>query len=329
MAIPLVFIGIAAITGTIGVGKGVKAGVDHSHAGNITDDANGRITFQTERLDLLRNQCGEALVDLGEEKVFVLNNSVKRFLDSFEQIKNVDFQESVGLDELDKMRIDTKEFGELKRMSNFAVDLTTGSMAGAAGGALTAFGAYSAASWLATASTGTAISTLSGAAASNATLAFFGGGSLAAGGMGVAGGSAVLGGLVAGPALLVMGIIVGAKAGKELEDAKAYAAEADELCEEYENGAIQCIAIRRRTYMFYNLLARMDAYLIPLIQKMEDVITNEGLDYSQYSIESKKVIAAAASAAVTVKTILDTPILSEEGNPTEESRAVAERLMEK
>ena len=45
------------------------------------------------------------------------------------------------------------------------------------------------------ASTGTSIASLSGAAATNATLAFFGGGSLAAGGLGMAGGTAVLGGL--------------------------------------------------------------------------------------------------------------------------------------
>ena len=44
-------------------------------------------------------------------------------------------------------------------------------------GALTAFEAYGAAGALATASTGTAIASLSGAAATNATLAFFGGAS--------------------------------------------------------------------------------------------------------------------------------------------------------
>ena len=45
---------------------------------------------------------------------------------------------------------------------------------------------------LGTASTGTAISTLSGAAASNATLAWLGGGALAAGGGGIVVGTAVL-----------------------------------------------------------------------------------------------------------------------------------------
>ena len=102
--------------------------------------------------------------------------------------------------------MDETTFEEIGELGHFAASLATGSIAGAAGGALTALGAYSAAATFATASTGTAISTLSGAAASNATLAFFGGGSLATGGLGMAGGTAVLGGLVAGTALLVMGV---------------------------------------------------------------------------------------------------------------------------
>lgn len=60
---------------------------------------------------------------------------------------------------------------------------------------------------LGTASTGTAISTLSGVAATNATLAALGGGSLAAGGGGMALGSMILGGATLGVGLLVGGII--------------------------------------------------------------------------------------------------------------------------
>ena len=60
---------------------------------------------------------------------------------------------------------------------------------------------------LGTASTGTAISTLSGVAATNATLAALGGGSLAAGGGGMALGSLILGGATLGVGLLVGGII--------------------------------------------------------------------------------------------------------------------------
>ena len=60
----------------------------------------------------------------------------------------------------------------------------------------------------ATASTGTAISSLSGAAATNATLAFLGGGSLASGGGGMAVGAAALNFVTIGPAILVSGFVV-------------------------------------------------------------------------------------------------------------------------
>ena len=230
--------------------------------------------------------------------------------------RKVDFTASEGLDELNKLRIDKAAFAELKTMGNIASSLLEGGVTGAASGALAAFGAYSAASALATASTGTAISALSGVAASNATLAFFGGGSLAAGGLGMAGGAAVL-------ALLVMGVIIGAKGGKNLEEAKTQSAEASKYCEQMMAGADQCVAIRRRSYMFHALLARLDAKFLPSILEMENIIKTEGTDYSQFRQESKKTIAAAASTAASIKAVLDTPLLAEDGSLTLES----EKLM--
>lgn len=75
----------------------------------------------------------------------------------------------------------------------------------------TAAAAYKAAAAVGVASTGTAISTLSGAAATNAILAWLGGGALAVGGGGMALGTTVLGGLVTGPALFTAGLFVQGK----------------------------------------------------------------------------------------------------------------------
>lgn len=74
-----------------------------------------------------------------------------------------------------------------------------GAVAGAATGGSLAYGAFLAAATYGTASTGTAISSLSGAAATKAALALLGGGSLTAGGAGIAGGTMVLAGIVAAP----------------------------------------------------------------------------------------------------------------------------------
>ncbi len=319
MALPLLFIGIAAATGGVGIGKGVKAGIDNARADSINKEATASVQNATDLLNKQREACGKALRVLGEEKMFVLNSSIDSFLKAFTQIKNVDFTDSEGLEELRKFHIDEKEFVELKSMVDFAANVAGGVLAGGAGGALVAFGAYGAAQALAAASTGTAIAALHGAAATNATLAFFGGGSLAAGGLGMAGGAAVLGGLVAGPALLVLGFIVDAAASKKLEQALTNQAEAIKMTEELNTGSMQCEAIRRRTYMFYNLLARLDARFLPLIYKMEDIIKTEGDDYRFYSNESKKIIASCASIAVTIKAVLDTPLLTDDGLLTGES----------
>lgn len=66
---------------------------------------------------------------------------------------------------------------------------------GVAGGVAATVGTFSLVGALGTASTGVAISSLSGAAATNATLAALGGGSLATGGLGMLGGMCALGGI--------------------------------------------------------------------------------------------------------------------------------------
>ena len=272
MPLPLLFIGVAAASGMFGIGSTVKAGVDAKNAKQINKSANELVQEATEYLNAQRLACGNALTHLGAEKVSVLNGTISDFLNVFTQIKNVDFKETEGLNELNRLHIDEHEFVELRAMANFAGSVAGGAIAG------TAFGAYGAAQALAFASTGTAISALSGAAATNATLAFFGGGSLAAGGLGMAGGTVVLGSLVAGPALLVMGLVAGKAAKKELEKACTNRAEAVQIATQLDTASLQCETILRRTYVFYNLLSQLDSYFMPLIYRMSDVVKTEGDD---------------------------------------------------
>lgn len=326
MPLPLLFIGIAAATGLAGAGKTVKAVVDNTNANKINTATNEGVDNARKRLEQQRGAVAQSLEKLGEEKLQILAGTVTSFVSAFEKIKNIDFTSSVGLEELEKLHIDQKDFEELKELGNFAIQVAGGVTAGAAGGALTAIGAYGAAQTFAAASTGTAIASLSGAAATNATLAFFGGGSLAAGGLGMAGGMMVLGGLVAGPALLVMGLITGAKSQEKLDQALINKAQAEEIMEALHAASDQCSAIRRRAYLFYSLLAHLDTYLLPLVWQMEDIIAREGTDYRTYSPESKKVIMAATSNAGSVKAVLDVPILTDDGSLTEQSGEIVDKI---
>ena len=326
MPLPLFFIGVAATTGLFGAGKTVKAISDNSKANKINTLANKEVDEAREALEWNREEVASSLENLGELKMNILTNNVTNFVNTFEKIKNVDFTDSIGLDELNNLHIDKNTFKELKEMGNFALTVADGVTKGVASGALTAFGAYSAATTFASASTGTAISTLSGIAAKNATLAFFGGGSLASGGLGMAGGAMVLGGLVAGPALMIMGLVTGAKSQEKVNNALANKAESEEIVEALKTASLQCSAIRRRSYMFYNLLANMDAKFLPLIWGMERIIDNEGDDYQKYSKESKELIASAATTACTIKAILDTPLLTDDGQLTIESEEISNKV---
>ena len=322
MPIPFLFIGLGVATAALGVGKGIKAGVDQKEAKDVNESAQYKIDTANKKAASSRESCGRSIEALGQKKVSVLNGSVDRFITLFEQIHNVELSESDGLDELKKFCIDKQSFGELREMSAMAASIAGGFASGAAGGALAALGAYGGAMTFGAASTGTAIATLSGAAATNATLAFFGGGSLAAGGLGIAGGTAVLGGLVAGPALAIMGFIVGAKASANKDRAYANYAEAEKFEEEVKTLQVLCKGIRMRADMFKRLLIKLDVIFDPMLDSLDNIIAASGNDFTAYTPEEKKTVGACLAFVKAIKAVLDTPILTNEGCLTEESESI-------
>lgn len=295
----------------------------------IVGGVNDKVEHAKERANESRKNCGKAIDKLGKRKVAILDGSIKDFIKEFDKLNHVELSESCGLNELQKLVLDKKSFSDLRELQGVASSLAGGLASGAMAGALTAFGAYGVAGALATASTGTAIASLSGAAATNATLAFFGEGSLAAGGLGMAGGTAVLGGLVAGPALAVLGVIMDAKASKNLEAAYSNLAKANEFEEEMKTAVDLCNGIRRRSAMFNRFLIRIQTFFDPLVYEMSEIINQRGTDFRKFSDDEKKVVASAMSMAGAIKAVLDTPILDEDGNLTKESGVIIEGAQKK
>lgn len=326
MPIPLLFIGIGAGAAALGIGKSIKAGFDQKDANQTNERAQEIVKKATDEVNTSRKNSGDAITSLGQTKISILENSVKPFMVSFEKLHSVELSDSIGIDELQKFHIDKQAFDELKEMQEMASSIVGGVAGGAAIGAITAFGAYGGAMAFGAASTGTAIASLSGIAATNATLAFLGGGSLAIGGLGIAGGTAVLGGLVAGPALAVMGFIVGAKASANKDKAYSNLAQAKEFREEMETVKSACKGIRMRANMFERLILQLNALFAPLIYSLEQIISTSGTDYSLFTPEQKSTVAACLSLAGAIKAVLDTPILSEDGNLTPESEKIAKSV---
>lgn len=327
MPLPLIPIAIAmGVSALFGAGKTAKAVINSKEADKLNDTASYIVNSSKESLELAKEQCSNALEYLGYKKLYILNDSVSKFIASFEKLKNVNFQNSVGMNELNKFIADEAKFKEIKEISILASSIIQGVGGGAVVGAAIAFGAYGAVGAFGAASTGAAIATLNGVVATNATLAFLGGGTIAAGGLGVAGGMAVLGGMVAAPALLVIGLVSDSKASAKLDTAKANLAEAKTIAEGLKNMEIMAYAISRRAQMFNRLLMKLDSYLAPLIYEMENIIATKGGDFSKFDENEQETIAKAVSLVKSVKTILDTPIIDDNGGVTEQSLLVAQDI---
>lgn len=61
-------------------------------------------------------------------------------------------------------------------------------------------------------------------------------------------------------------------------------------------------------------------------KSVSDIVKAEGDDYSCYSADSKKVIASCASVAVSIKSVLDTPLLTDDGLLTDVSEGTATNI---
>lgn len=251
------------------------------------------------------------------------------FVNLMKKIKNINMTEIRGMGDLSRLQVNEETLAEMQEMGSLAVKMASGLVEGTAGGALLAFGAFNAVGFLGTAGTGTAIAGLSGAAATNATLAALGGGSLAAGGLGVAGGTAILGGIVAGPALAVLGFAMNSKANANLENARSNRAQAEKAAHEMGLASDACQKISERADMFVDLLGNIHVRFQKFVDQMKDVLIDKGTDYSEYGQAEKDTLAMTLSLAVATKAVLDTPILNKDGSVTTRSLDVYHEMNQK
>ena len=324
--IPIILGGGAVASGIAGLFKGGKAIMDNKEANDVNAQAYALKEKLEKRLRRACDQSTAALKRLGEKKIRTCEYSVERFVTLFETVKNIEVAESEGMDELGKFRIDKQNFAQLKEVNFLATSFAKGTLGGAVAGGAVAFGAYSLAGMCASASTGAAIAGLSGAAATNATLAFFGGGALAAGGLGVAGGMAVLGGVVAGPALLILGSVMGSRASENLDNAHTNLANVRKAEAEVNTLVVACRGVTERADLFTRTLVKLDLLVTPQLDAFAQAIKDEGVDYRAYSDSAKKGIAMLLSTMKAIKAILDTPILGKDGGLLPESKSVVDAI---
>ena len=311
--IPIIVGAIMGGSALYGLVKGGKAVVDHRDASSTNDNARSLISRATRLVNEQREATNSVIEDYGSRKLRSFNGPVADFINTFGRLKNVEVANSPELEKLQVGDFTTQTLTELQKEYQLLMDSGLGLGAGLGSGAALAFGAYSGTMMFATASTGTAISALSGAAATNATLAWLGGGSLAAGGGGMALGGAVLGGIVAGPALAIFGHIVGNSAEAALANANSNLQQARTHYEEGERAALQLQSIQAVTRLANETFSKVTTQLRRSVHSLEKVIVAHGEDFSAFSQESREAVFRSVKYAQLVKAMIDTPILDESG----------------
>lgn len=294
MPLPLLLWGAAAVLGATGVVKGAKAVGNLNEAKDIGERAERRHRIKIRELNEAKDETNAKFEELGKLKLDIFTNQIQHIVTVLKQAKQAgstlkDFESQFSIEELNQM----------EKMATKSLELESGLLSGAAGGALAGLGAYGSVGLLATASTGTAISTLSGVAATNATLAWLGGGSLAAGGFGMAGGMIALGGIVAGPALAIGGFILAGKAEEALTKAYSYSAEVDEAIEKLELVEVGLEALRTNADEVIDTLQQ-------LVKRFEQVQVT--------SIKDEKALQKMLTVGKAIKELLDYRIMDEDGS---------------
>ena len=220
--LPLLFLVPSVLAGGVGVVAGVSASDKNQEAKNISEKSKKKLERASKKIDSYQNHLNRKINTMANFKIDIFKNQIRTLVEMSDRCKNTN---SKYISE--RIKFTKREIRLLKVTIDTSLKLSYGAGKGAMSGALTAFGVYGTVGAFASASTSTAIATLSGIAAENATLAWLGGGAISAGGGGIALGTTVLTGLLAGPFIGVFGLNMNSKANKNLTKAKRYEAEVE------------------------------------------------------------------------------------------------------
>lgn len=289
-----------------------KAGDLKDTALDVKDDINDKLTELDRMLEQSVTDYNDAYTLMNDKgtRLYIERCRAVDVIDNIETLVNSIANHPKEFDaDFETIDISRKRFTEscdfAERELQAAREAAGGAGAGLAAGASVAFMAPTAAMWVATtfgtASTGTAISTLSGAAATNAALAWLGGGSLAAGGGGTAAGSALL--AMAGPigwsiagAALLSSILIFAKKRTKLNKQKN---------EEIETVKKNTEKVKEIDTSIAKILKETSKIAAGVKKEYKECLSVFGKDYTTLSDEQKKHLGAMVNNTKALSAMFD------------------------
>lgn len=309
MPLPLILIGIGVAAGGGGVGLGGWGASDLVKAKKRLARADRDYQAKRTAAEKVVEHTNAQLHVLGEQQQVALTEVVLRMGDFLRRHeKQVRESERLLVEGIDAAM---QGVPGLRRLEVDAVAWIGGVIGSAATSVGVSSGVTAAVTAYATASTGTAISSLSGAAATNATLAVLGGGTLAEGGGGVALGATVLNVFAIGPALLVGGSMLKLQGSKALTHARKVEADINVAIAELDQTVGRLKAVDLRTDELGSLLNQLRNRGVTAL----DLLESEPFQPEAHAERFQR----AMNLAMAVRDVAATPVVDASGDLSEHS----------
>lgn len=287
--IPVALKGAAVIAGAAGVGAAAHGVKKMKDANDTMESAKNRHERNVERFENENTTTTKDMDKLGKLELEILH-SFSDFSDVFEQIQNRPVFETYAKNGVTLPKYDGEKIKEVSVGAGVLLGGLSGAGLGAAGGFAAAGATTAAVMALGTASTGTAIASLSGVAATNATLALLGGGTLAAGGGGMAAGAAALGAATLGVGLLVGGIIFSFTGGKLSEKADEAWSQMRQAEEKIDTICDYLIDLRSTSNEYFTTVSKVNSIYQRHLNGLTSIVTLLGHnDWTTFTPEEKKL----------------------------------------
>lgn len=275
-----------------------------------------------------KEKTAHSLEELGKIKIRAWSEGMEAFVSSFGAFKNVQFNqiEATNTHFLGYDEEPTKMLVNIKSASAKALEVVSDGFLALGSGALVGVAAYGGVMMFGKTSTGTAIASLSGAAKKNATLAWFGGGAKAAGGLGIQAGKLILCGIVIAPILAVAALIAGAKGKARLAEAKKICAEAEQRAAEMDTVTIGMKGIEKMSDNYCGFIKKLNKKFVSFVKELERIKSvhtpdQDGyIDFDGLTKVEQETLHLSWLLAQTYYHVLATQILTSNGEVSEEAR---------
>ena len=329
MPIPFLIAGAAAVAGTTGVVKGAKAIQNNTEAKELLQKASTLCETAKNNFEHQKEKTASGLEKLGNVKIDAWSGCMESFVNEFSYFKNIQMDEQLNLNTALKYGGDEAPEHQLINMQSAALTAKEIVKIGAVSigaGAVVAVAVYGGAVMFGKASTGVAISALSGAAAKNATLAWFGGGAIKAGGLGMAGGKLLLGGVAVAPVLAVAGFVMEAKSKEKLANAKMVYAEAKESAEKIDTMTSYLKGIYDVSSDYGDFIKKFGKKFQPFIAELQKIRSgkavdeNGKIDFNSLTEVEQKTLHLSWLMAQIYYQLLSAPIMTQDGDISAEAK---------